>query len=88
MSERPSAHALEDVAQKWRALAERRCEHLLELHRIGRWRRYYSEEQFLVRLREAIRLSERWVEVAACPTTAVVSEHAHPVADIATRSAA
>jgi len=28
------------------------------------------------------------VEIAAFPTAAVVSEHAHPVADIATRSAA
>ena len=83
-----TAHALEEVAQKWRALAERRCAYFLELHRSGRWRHYYSEEQFLVRLREAIELSERWVEIAASPTAAVVSEHAHPVADIATRSAA
>ncbi len=88
MSERPPAHALEEVAQKWRDLAERRCAYFLELHRSGRWRHYYSEEQFLVRLREAIRLSERWVQIAASPTAAVVSEHSHPVADIATRSAA
>ena len=85
MSERPPAHALEEVAQKWRLLAERRCAYFLELHRSGRWRRYYSEEQFLARLREAIELSERWTEIAAFPTAAVV---AHPVADIATRSAA
>jgi uncharacterized repeat protein (TIGR03809 family) len=88
MSERPPAHALEEVAQKWRLLAERRCAYFLELHRSGRWRRYYSEEQFLARLREAIELSERWTEIAASPTAAVVSEHAHPVADMATRSAA
>jgi uncharacterized repeat protein (TIGR03809 family) len=88
MSERPPAHALEEVAQKWRLLAERRCAYFLELHRSGRWRRYYSEEQFLARLREAIELSERWMEIAASPTAAGVSEHAHPVADIATRSAA
>jgi uncharacterized repeat protein (TIGR03809 family) len=88
MSERSPAHALEEVAHKWRALAERRCAYFLELHRSGRWRRYYSEEQFLVRLHEAIELSERWVEIAASPTAAVVSEHAPPVADIATRSAA
>jgi uncharacterized repeat protein (TIGR03809 family) len=88
MSERPPAHALEEVAQKWRLLAERRCAYFLELHRSGRWRRYYSEEQFLARLREAIELSERWMEIAASPTAAIVSEHAHPVADIATRSAA
>ena len=52
MSERPPAHALEEVAQKWRALAERRCAYFVELYRSGRWRHYYSEEQFLVRLRE------------------------------------
>src|SRR3954466_15229736 len=67
MSERPPAHALEEVAQKWRDLAERRCGYFLELHRSGRWRHYYSEEQFLVRLREAIELSERWVEIARPP---------------------
>ena len=87
MSELQPAHALEEVAQKWRDLADRRCAHFLELHRSGRWRRYYSEEQFLVRMHEAIRLSERWVEIAPSPT-AVVSEHADPVADIAARSAA
>jgi uncharacterized repeat protein (TIGR03809 family) len=88
MSERLPAHALEEVAQKWRALAERRCVYFLELHRSGRWRHYYSEEQFLVRLREAIQVKERWVEIAAPPTAAAVSEHAHPVGDIVTRSAA
>jgi len=88
MSERPPAHALEEVAQKWRALAERRCAYFLELYRSGRWRHYYSEEQFLVRMREAIELNERWMEIAPSQTGAVVSEHAHPIADIATRSAA
>jgi uncharacterized repeat protein (TIGR03809 family) len=88
MSERLPAHALEEVAQKWRDLAERRCVYFLELHRSGRWRHYYSEEQFLVRLREAIRLNERWLEIAASPTAAVVSEPARAVGDIGTRSAA
>jgi len=43
MSARLPAHALEEVAQKWRALAERRCAHFLELRRSGRWRHYYGE---------------------------------------------
>jgi uncharacterized repeat protein (TIGR03809 family) len=68
MSARSPAHALEAVAQKWRALAERRRAHFLELYDSGRWKRYYSETQFLYRLREAIRLSERWIEIA--PPTA------------------
>ena len=64
MSARLPAHALEAVAQKWRALAERRRAHFLELYDTGRWRHYYSETQFLYRLREAIRLTERWIEIA------------------------
>lgn len=88
MSERLPAHALEEVAQKWRVLAERRCAYFLELHRSGRWRHYYSEEQFLVRLREAIRLSERWVAIAPSPNAVIAPEHSHTVADIASRTAA
>jgi uncharacterized repeat protein (TIGR03809 family) len=58
------AHALDAVAQKWRALAERRRAHFLELYDSGRWKHYYSEEQFLYRMREAIRLTQRWAEIA------------------------
>jgi hypothetical protein len=60
MSARRSAHALDAVAQKWRALAERRR----ELYDSGRWKHYYGEEQFLYRMREAIRLTQRWAEIA------------------------
>ena len=88
MSERLPAHALDEVAQKWRGLAERRCAYFLELHRSGRWRHYYSEAQFIERLREAILLSERWVEIAPSAATAVAPEHGDPVADSATRTAA
>ena len=78
----------EEVAQKWRALADRRSAHFLELHRSGRWRRYYSEEQFLVRMHEAIRLSERWAEIAPVPPAELVPEHSRSVADMTNRTAA
>jgi uncharacterized repeat protein (TIGR03809 family) len=74
MSYWPSSQALELAARKWRALAERRRAHFVELYHSGRWKRYYSEEQFLARLREAIRVSERWAEIApslARPSTEV-----------------
>jgi len=59
------AHALDAVAQKWCALAERRRAHFLELYDSGRWKHYYySEEQFLYRMREAIRMTQRWSEIA------------------------
>src|SRR6266516_770469 len=64
MSARSPADALEAVAQKWRALAERRRAHFVELYDSGRWKHYYNETQFLCRLREAIRLTERWIEIA------------------------
>jgi len=64
MSQWLSSPGLEEVAQKWRVLAERRRSHFVELYHSGRWKRYYSEEKFLHRLREAIRASERWAEIA------------------------
>jgi len=59
-----SIAALEQTSRKWRALADRRCADLAELFQSGRWKRYYTEEQFLHRLRDAIRASERWAEIA------------------------
>ena len=59
-----SIAAFEQTSRKWRALADRRCADLAELFQSGRWKRYYTEEQFLHRLRDAIRASERWAEIA------------------------
>ncbi|HEY6994390.1 MAG TPA: TIGR03809 family protein [Xanthobacteraceae bacterium] len=81
MSQRLPAHALDEVAQKWRVLAERRCTHFFELHYSGRWRHYYGEEQFLDCLREAIRLSERWAEIAPPPADEAAAPPAPPGAD-------
>jgi hypothetical protein len=48
------------ITQKWRALAIQRRDHFLELHQTGRWKLYYSEHDFLIRLREAVHLLELW----------------------------
>ena len=87
MSARLPLHALAEVAQKWRVLAECRCAHLLELHHSGRWKHYYTEEQFLDRLREALRLSERWAEIAP-PADETAVAPAAPGEDRRRRSAA
>lgn len=55
----PSAFPV-DLTRKWRALAERRKAHLVDLYDSGRWRFYYSEQEFILRLREAIQAVERW----------------------------
>jgi uncharacterized repeat protein (TIGR03809 family) len=55
---------LESVALKWRALAERRRDHHIELYKSGRWRHYYSDAEFLERMREAVTVAERWAAIA------------------------
>jgi uncharacterized repeat protein (TIGR03809 family) len=64
MSQWLSTPALDEVAQRWRVLAERRRADFVELYRSGRWKRYYTEEQFLRGMREAMRASERWAKIA------------------------
>jgi hypothetical protein len=34
---------LDEVAQKWRDIAERRREHFILLYDTGRWKLYYTE---------------------------------------------
>jgi hypothetical protein len=56
---------LDEVSRKWRIRAERRLPHFVELCETGRWKRYFSEEDFLRRMREAMAVSTRWAEIAA-----------------------
>jgi uncharacterized repeat protein (TIGR03809 family) len=73
-----STLALNEAAQKWRALAERRRAYFIELYHTGRWKRYYSEEQFLLKLREAIKASDRWAEIAPTPLQIYDRDAARP----------
>ena len=54
-----------ELTARWRELAEQRCVHFLELQQTGRWKHYYSEREFLVRLRDAMHLLETWNKLAA-----------------------
>jgi uncharacterized repeat protein (TIGR03809 family) len=76
------------VAQKWRALAERRRAHFVELYHTGRWKRYYSEEQFLLKMREAIKATDRWAQIAPTPPRTSASEPSRVQAATPKRSAA
>ena len=53
------------IAQKWHALAQRRLAHVRELERSGRWKHFYSEEQFRLYLRETERVAALWAKLAA-----------------------
>jgi hypothetical protein len=56
--------SLDPIALKWRNLADRRRAHLVDLYLTGRWKRYYSEEQFLACFRETMNMADRWNEIA------------------------
>ena len=69
------------IAQKWRALAERRHDHFGELYRSGRWKFYYTEEEFVLRLRAVKSIVERWAAVAPRPSDEHKPQGAVPQAD-------
>ncbi len=56
-------HTSLDVVRGWHMLAERRRRHYVELYRSERWRRYFTEEVFLLRMREAIQNVETWAKI-------------------------
>ena len=57
-----------EITRKGRELAERRRAHLVELYDTGRWKHYYTQEQLLVRMREAIKVVETWEQLAVPPS--------------------
>ena len=54
----------DSVSRKWLALAERRWAHIIELGESGRWKHYYTWEEFQDALREAIRSRDQWAKLA------------------------
>jgi len=56
-----------EIMRRWRDLAEKRRAHLIELYDSGRWTHYYTEEQLIARMREAINLRDTWERLAAGP---------------------
>jgi len=64
MTAKPTAR-FDQLAQKWSKLAERRRSHFIELYKTGRWKRYYTEAEFFIQLREAFRAADEWEKVAS-----------------------
>ena len=52
-----------ETVRKLHALAERRRRHYVELYRSERWRRYFTEEAFLLRMRDVIQNAEHWARI-------------------------
>lgn len=60
----PGAPRLDQISRKWLAFAERRLAYYADLHRSGRWRHYYSKEEFAARVREVIQAVQIWRKLA------------------------
>ncbi len=56
--------SLDEVSRKWRDLAERRLRYFTELYRSGRWKHYYTQEKFALRMLDVIRAAKVWRELA------------------------
>jgi hypothetical protein len=63
---------LDRITLQWCDLAERRLQYYTELYRSGRWRRYYTEERFVVVMNEVARAVANWRALAdrMAPTAA------------------
>ena len=53
------------IAEQWHALAQRRLAYIRELERSGRWKRYYTDEQYALCLRDAERAVLLWSKIAS-----------------------
>ena len=62
-----------ESVRKWHSLAERRRRHFVELYRSERWKRYYTEEEFRLHMREVIANVEIWEQVLHRATGAPVA---------------
>ena len=68
MSDRQFHRPYDKLAQKWRDLAERRRDHIIELYDTGRWKHYYTEQELVASLREATQHLETWNKLARAAT--------------------
>jgi uncharacterized repeat protein (TIGR03809 family) len=66
MSERGQG-PYDTTARKWLALIERRQENFIELCDTGRWRHYYTKDEFLEEMRKVLRLRDQWASLAGLP---------------------
>jgi hypothetical protein len=62
-----AARRWERIALEWRSLAEQRRDQHFDLYTSGRWRHYYTGEEFLAQMRQAAVLAERWSRLAPSP---------------------
>ena len=70
----PPPSGLDRAAAGFRDLALRRHAYYLELLRSGRWRHYFSEQGFALRLRDVARSTVDWKRHAGAVDSGAVDE--------------
>jgi uncharacterized repeat protein (TIGR03809 family) len=61
MVDGPAYRHFNQIAAKWRDLAEKRRQYLVELYSSGRWKHYYKNEaQLILRVKAAMMQAEAW----------------------------
>jgi uncharacterized repeat protein (TIGR03809 family) len=63
MSE-PQQGRYDSIARRWLALVELRQAHFIELCDSGRWRHYYTHDEFLAEMQKVLRVRDQWAELA------------------------
>jgi hypothetical protein len=66
MSERQKS-PYDSIARRWLALVERREQHFADLSQSGRWRRYYTQTEFLNEMRKVLQVRNQWAALAGTP---------------------
>ncbi len=64
MANSGSAEQGRSVVVRWRLLAERRLNYLINLYETGRWKLYYAEPEFLKIVQEARAALKTWEQLA------------------------
>ena len=85
MQASPGRPRLDQIALKWHDLAQRRLDYYTELYRSGRWRHYYTQERFAVRMLDVINAARKWRRLAGLPVDELAERSL--LRDDATRSA-
>ena len=55
---------LDQISQKWRDLANRRLDYFTELYRSGRWKHYYTADDFTARMHDVVKAAKAWNNLA------------------------
>ena len=58
------ARPLDSILQRGRDLAHQRLAYYSDLSRTGRWKLFFSEREFVERLRDVIAVTNAWNELA------------------------